>query len=104
MVMLINPFTVFKGREDEFLRLWDQTGTIFRNSPGYINAKLCKALDEQPLKAAPYTHINVAEWESAALYRAALSDPEIRRLAPAYAEVCTFSPALYQIIRNQPAE
>lgn len=103
MILLINPFRVFNGREAEFLELWDQTGAIFRRSDGYISARLCKAAATQPPgQRAPFTHINVAEWDSAELYSKALADPDIRRLGKAYAEVCTFDPALYEIIRDQP--
>lgn len=102
MVILFNPFRVFEGREVEFLDLWDQTGSIFRRSKGYISARLCKALAEQPPgQSAPFTHVNVAEWESMALYRDALKNPDIRKLGAAYAKVCTFNPALYEIIRDQ---
>ncbi|MDW4497884.1 antibiotic biosynthesis monooxygenase [Sulfitobacter sp. D35] len=103
MILLINPFRVFKGKETEFLDLWDQTGNIFRRSEGYISARLCKASQEQPSgQTAPFTHINVAEWESAELYAEALANPDLRRLAGAYAKVCTFDPALYEIVRDQP--
>ncbi|MEM7665829.1 MAG: antibiotic biosynthesis monooxygenase [Pseudomonadota bacterium] len=103
MILLINPFRVFDGRETEFLDLWDQTGAIFRRSEGYISARLCKASREQPPgQRAPFTHINVAEWESTELYSEALANPEVRRLGKAYAKVCTFDPALYEIVRDQP--
>ncbi|MEM7641847.1 MAG: antibiotic biosynthesis monooxygenase [Pseudomonadota bacterium] len=102
MILLINPFRVFDGREAEFLNLWDQTGDIFRRSDGYISARLCRAAAEQPPgQTAPFTHINVAEWQSSELYRRALLDPDIRRFAGAYARVCTFDPALYEVIRDQ---
>ena len=100
-VILINPFTVYMGKEAEFLSLWDQTGAIFRGAPGFISARLCAALDQQPPgQTAPFTHVNVAEWSSAQAYAAALTDPDLRRLAGRYQRVCTFDPALYQIIRE----
>lgn len=103
MILLINPFRVFDGRDDEFLELWDQTGAIFRRSEGYVSTRLCKALANQPPgQSAPFTHVNVAEWQSAEFYEAALSNPDIRILGKAYAKVCTFNPALYEVIRDQP--
>jgi heme-degrading monooxygenase HmoA len=101
MVLLINPFRVFAGKEAAFLDLWDQTGAIFRAKRGYIRARLVTALPQQPPgQAAPYTHINVAEWESAEAYTAALGDPGLRRLGGEYLKVCTFNPALYSILRD----
>lgn len=99
--ILINPFTVFDGCESEFLELWDLTGAIFQAAPGYVSARLCRALEQQPPgQKAPFTHINVAEWQSATLYARALGDPELRRLAIRYRRVCTFDPALYEVIRD----
>ncbi len=104
MILLINPFTVFTGQEDTFLSLWDQKGHIFRRKHGYLRARLCKAHHKQPPgQTAPYTHINVAEWESDALYVEALRDPDIRKLSGAYRKVCTFNPALYTVLRDQSA-
>lgn len=103
MVLLINPFTVFDGREAAFLELWDQTEAIFRAAPGYGSARLCRALGDQPSgRPAPFTHVNVAEWESAEAYRAALANPALRRLGGRYPAVSTFNPALYEIIRSRP--
>lgn len=100
-VLLINPFRVFDGREAEFLELWDLTSAIFAASPGYRSARLARALDSQPPgQRAPFTHVNVAEWETAEAYAAALRGPELRRLAGRYREVCTFDPALYEVVRD----
>ncbi|VVT24873.1 hypothetical protein [Rhizobium sp. EC-SD404] len=102
MILLINPFRIFESREDEVLDLWDQTGDIFRRSKGYISARLYKAArDQPPGQTAPFTHINIADWESAELYAKPLSNPDIRRLAGAYAKVCTFNPALYETAKDQ---
>ncbi|UWR24532.1 antibiotic biosynthesis monooxygenase [Sulfitobacter sp. S190] len=101
MILLINPFTVFDGQTDRFLALWDQTNAIFRASDGFISARLCSALSEQaPGQRAPYTHINVAEWQSRDSYATALRHPDLKRLGGQYMKVCTFNPALYDILRD----
>jgi heme-degrading monooxygenase HmoA len=98
-VLLINPFVVFDGREDAFLALFDQTLAIFRTHPGFISTRLAKALAQQPPgERAGFTHVNIAEWDSADAYAEALRDPAIKRFGPRYAEVCTFQPALYSVI------
>ncbi len=105
MILLINPFTVVENREPEFLRLWDQTNAIFQSCPGYISARLAKASERQaPGQAAPFTHVNVAEWSSRDTYAAALKNGQLGRLVPLYDEVSTFSPALYHIIRETISE
>lgn len=100
-VTLVNPFQVFAGREGEFLALWDLTGGIFRRKAGYVSARLVKALPDQPPgQHAPFTHVNIAVWETAEAYAAALADPEIRQLAARHRAVCTFQPALYATLRD----
>ena len=101
MLILINPFTVFDGAEDAFLALWDQTHAILKSAPGYISARLVRAADHQaPGHKAPFTHVNVAEWQSLETYKAALAMPHIRKLAGQYLKVCSFDPAVYEIIRD----
>ena len=103
MIYLINLFWVSEGKEEPFLALWEATGAIFGRSPGFLSAHLCRPLAAQPFgQQVSYTHVNVAAWEDAHQYGAALQDPELRRLVPRYAEVCTFDPALYEIVRTVP--
>lgn len=100
-VLLVNPFRVFDGKEDEFLTLWDQTSAIFRAKPGFISAKLLRAAAKQaPGQEPPFTHVNVAEWESPEAYAEALMDPQLRALGGRYLQVCTFDPALYEAMRT----
>lgn len=100
-IIMINPFVVFEGREDEFLELWDQTNSIFRTKPGYISARLTRALKDQPPgETAPFTHVNVAIWSSATAYADALRDQDIRRFGGRYMKVCTYRPALYEVVRE----
>jgi len=100
-VVLINPFVVFEGQEETFLTLWDQTHRISRLSPGYVSVRLMKARPQQVAGQMPaFTHVNVAEWDSAQSYAMALANPALVPLAAAYAAVCTFQPALYEVIRE----
>jgi heme-degrading monooxygenase HmoA len=105
MIVMINPFRVFEGQEQKFLSLWERTNAIFAAKPGYIQTRLMRAIAEQPPgETAPYTHINVALWDSRDAYAEALRDIEIKRFAQRYAEICTYNPALYEIIRETPAK
>ena len=97
-VYLVNTFEVFEGREAEFLDLWQQTGALFRASDGFISAELLKSMPPTLKELAPtYSHINFARWQSEDAYLRALQNKTIRKLGPAYAEVCTFRPALYDV-------
>lgn len=100
-VMLVNPFTVFEGKEEAFLSLWDRTNGILQDKPGYVSVRLLKALDAQPNDwSAAFTHVNVAEWASPELYEEAIKDPEIAGLTANYKDVSSFAPALYAVLRE----
>lgn len=100
-VVLVNPFVVYDGREEQFLSLWDQTNALFKLHPGYISARLVKSRPQQMAgQMPPFTHINIAEWESAEAYGMALMNPMLLPLMAGYAAVCTLQPALYDEVRN----
>jgi antibiotic biosynthesis monooxygenase (ABM) superfamily enzyme len=102
IMLLVNPLRVFEGREEDFLALWDQTSALFRAKPGFISAKLLRApAARSPQADAPFTHVTVAEWDSAEAYAEALCDPQVRALGGLYREVCTYDPAVYDALRTQ---
>ena len=90
--VLINPFEVTAGRA-EFLRGWERAAEYMRKQPGFVSTRLHRALAPD----ARFGFINVAEWESADDFRAAVSTEEFRRLAgngpPSY-------PSLYEVVRR----
>jgi len=90
-VVLINPFSVPQGMEDEFLKMWKQQAEFMKNQPGFIETKLHRSLDP----AARFQFINVARWESASAWQAAISKSQI----PAQTAQTPFEahPALYRI-------
>jgi heme-degrading monooxygenase HmoA len=98
MIFLLNCFEVFEGKEPDFLQLWQQTGAAFKASNGFIEAQLLRATPAaMPALEPRYSHINVAKWQSEANYLHALQNPNIKRLGPAYAAVCSYKPALYEV-------
>ncbi|MBV6633519.1 MAG: antibiotic biosynthesis monooxygenase [Alphaproteobacteria bacterium] len=104
-VVLVNPFTIFDGKEDAFLALWDQTEPLFREHPGYGRARLLRAIPGQVAnQKAPFTHVNIAEWRSAADYEEALRHPDLRKIGGQYLKISTFNPALYEVIRDIAAD
>ncbi len=91
--ILINPFEVPARNDDEFLRGWEQGANFLRQQPGFISARLHRALPPD----ARFRFINVAEWESPQQFQAAVGSEEFRRMsagaAPNY-------PALFEVVRT----
>ena len=91
-VVLINPFEVQAGTDDEFLAGWDRAAQYLRQQPGFVSARLHRALSPD----ARFRFVNVAEWTSAQDFQAAVTSEGFRELArgsgPNY-------PALYEVAR-----
>ncbi len=68
-VVLINVFSVPKGKEEEFAKMWTEALEFIKNEPGFIDAKLHRSLDPN----AQFQFINVAHWESQEDWKAAFS-------------------------------
>ncbi len=91
-VVLINPFEVSAGQEEEFLTRWREAAEQLRHASGFISTRLHESLDPQ----AKYRFVNVAEWESPQHFQAAMRTEafqEIARKMPFAA-----SPALYRVV------
>jgi heme oxygenase (mycobilin-producing) len=95
IVVLINPFEVPEGKEQEFLKQWRAAAEHLRHAPGFLSTRLHESLDPQ----AKFRFINVAEWESPQHFQAAIRTDvfqQISRKMPFAA-----SPALYRIVAEE---
>jgi heme-degrading monooxygenase HmoA len=92
-VILINPFEVPPGNDDEFLKGWERAADFLRQQPGFITARLHRSLSPE----ARFRFINVAEWESPQHFQAAVGKEEFRRMA---ADTAQNYPALFEVIRT----
>ncbi|MEP6957256.1 MAG: antibiotic biosynthesis monooxygenase family protein [Nitrospirota bacterium] len=63
-VTLINVFSVPKGKEDEFVRWWEEVKASITKQPGFISGKFHKSLQPD----SRYNFINVALWENEEIY------------------------------------
>jgi heme-degrading monooxygenase HmoA len=91
-IVLINPFEVPAGQEEEFLKHWHAAAAHLRSAAGFVSTRLHESLDPQ----AKSRFINVAEWESPQHFQAAMRTEafqEIARMMP-----FASSPALYRVI------
>ena len=93
-VILINPFEVPEGTDDEqFLSGWQRAADYMREQPGFVNSRLHRALAPD----ARFRFINVAEWESPQAFQAAVTSDEFREIAK---DAGPSSPALYEVVRS----
>jgi heme-degrading monooxygenase HmoA len=93
-VVLINPFEVPEGKEEEFLKGWETARDFMQRQKGYVATKLHCSLDP----TARFRFINVAEWETPADFQAALTHPDFVKLR----EATPFAhyPSLYEVVRT----
>ncbi len=93
-VVLINPFEVPEGTDDEaFLRGWQRAADFMQRQPGFLNSRLHRALRPD----ARFRFINVAEWESPQAFQAAVTSEEFREIAK---DAGPSFPALYEVVRT----
>ena len=95
-VVVVNPFEVPKGDENRALEMWDKFAEYFRRQPGYVSAKLHRAVDPN----ARFHLVTVAEWESADHFAAALRGPELQAIVEAATDHSPNYPGLYEVIRT----
>jgi heme oxygenase (mycobilin-producing) len=95
-VILINPFEVPAGREDECLAMWDEVAEYLRKQSGFVSTKLHRSFSPD----ARFRFINVAEWESQEQFQQAMASDGFRRLSAGISEAFTSYPGLYEVIRT----
>lgn len=95
-VILINPFEVTQGQEDECVVFWERVADYMRRQPGFISTRLHRAVAPE----ARFSLINVAEWESAEHFYSAAASEEFKELVEPYMEVFPHYPGLYEVIRT----
>lgn len=59
-VTLINVFSVPKGKEDEFVKWWQDVKADITKQPGFISGKFHKSINPD----SRFNFINVAIWET----------------------------------------
>ncbi len=95
-VILINPFDIPEGKEEEALAFWELAADFMREQPGFLSTGLHKAV-------VPWAHfklINVAEWESAEHFEAVINSTEFKDLTGPYMELFPHYPGLYEVVRT----
>ena len=95
-VILINPFEVPEGKEEEAIKGWDDAATYLRKQPGFISTKLHKTITPN----SKFHLVNVAEWETPEAFMNAVNTDEFKKVTQKMVEDFPHYPALYDVIRT----
>lgn len=95
-VILINPFEVPAGKEQEAIEYWERCAEVMRKAPGFISTRLHQAVSPD----ARFSLINMAEWESPEHFLAVIATDEFKQVADEGAKTFPHFPGLYEVIRT----
>jgi heme-degrading monooxygenase HmoA len=90
-VVLVNPFEVPDGVDEQFLAAWDRARDALAEQRGYLGTRLHRSLGP-----ADFRFVNIARWSSPLMFARALERPEFQRAAQAMPFPA--HPALYQVV------
>lgn len=99
-LVLVNLFTLPASAVDPFVAGWPASTAGLARAPGFRGTRLHRAVSPE----APYPLVNVARWDSAELWEAALSGfvPGAERRRQAQAGAFNSEPALYRVVSVTP--
>ncbi len=89
-VILINKFNVQPDEVEAFLEAWTADAAFLKQQPGFISTQLHRGI------GGSCVFVNHAVWESVALFRQALSQPEFQESLKSYPSSSVGSPHLFQ--------
>ena len=100
----ITPFEIPAGRDEEFLKGWNEVAELLRHAPGIRSIQLHESLDPQ----TKFRYVAIMEWESSLLYEAARSQTnkafeELRRQMPFAAYPASYRMVVAAIAEPHPA-
>ena len=95
-IILLNPFEVPAGKEQEAIEYWERGAEVLRKAPGYISTRLHRAISPD----ARFHLINLAEWESPEHFAAATQSEEFQAAIGADRAEFPHYPGLYEVIRD----
>lgn len=91
-VVLINAFEVPEGQDEAFLQAWERAREFLATQEGYVSTRLHRSLSP----AADFRFVNVAVWQSAQAFQAAISQPGFRDAPVPFAPHAS----LYEVVRE----
>jgi heme-degrading monooxygenase HmoA len=94
-LVLINAFEVPGEEAEQFIAAWEKTRDYLATQPGYVGTALHQAVTP----GAEFQFVNVAHWQTAQDFQAAIQSPGFRETAAGLAGYRPH-PALYQVVRT----
>jgi heme oxygenase (mycobilin-producing) len=94
-VVLINSFEVPAGDAEQFIAGWEKARDYLQTQPGYIDTVLHQAMAPD----AEFEFVNVAHWQNAEAFTAAILSPGMGEAAAGLANYRSH-PALYLPVRT----
>jgi heme-degrading monooxygenase HmoA len=92
-VTLINVFSVPKGKEEEFVKWWQEVKTRITKQPGFVRGQFHRSIKPE----SRYNFINVAIWENEELYWKAYESSAAPVKATLTEMGAEMVPALYEV-------
>ena len=92
-VILINKFNVKSDEVEQFLKVWEEDATQFKNQAGFISAQLHKGIGKSTV------FVNYAVWESLKHFKNAVDKvlgPDPQSLLYKYPKSLVVSPHLFK--------
>jgi len=92
-VILINKFNVKSDEVEQFLKVWEEDATQFKNQAGFISAQLHKGIGKSTV------FVNYAIWESLKHFKNAVDKvmgPDPQSLLNKYPKSLVVSPHLFK--------
>ncbi|MER6663583.1 antibiotic biosynthesis monooxygenase family protein [Amycolatopsis japonica] len=97
-VTFINVFEIPADRVDEFVETWRERAKLMRDSPGFRDTKLHRAL----LPDSRFQLVNVTHYDSQEAWEAAGKNQKFRASTERAAEIATPNAALYEVVVEYP--
>jgi heme-degrading monooxygenase HmoA len=94
-VTLINAFEVPDDQAEQFIAAWEKTRDYLEKQPGYVDTALHQAV----MPGAEFQFVNIAYWQTAEDFRAAIQSPGFVESAAGLAAYRPH-PALYHVVRT----
>jgi heme-degrading monooxygenase HmoA len=92
---LINAFEVPGEQAEQFIAAWEKTRDYLAKQPGYVDTALHQAV----MPGADFQFVNIAHWQTAEDFRAAIQSPGFLESAAGLAGYRPH-PGLYQLVRT----
>ncbi len=93
-VTLINVFTVPRGKEEEFVKWWQDVKASITKQPGFIRGWFHRSLTPD----SRYNFMNVAVWQNEELYWKAYEHSAAPAKSKLTAMGAEMAPALYEVV------